>query len=471
MNSFAHAPSAAAARTPAQRSSPARTASGRRSAPSVARDPGELGHEGGVERALAEQPAEQVGHPQRDEERVGHRPGAGQRRRSGCRGRKPEDAGWPWSSHRRSTMERSIYSSRNWTGHERGDRLRSAWSRPPAARRRRRRPAIRAPPPAPPAPARSRPPPPRRRPWQAPPRPAPPPARGRPRSGNCGSPGRCRSAAGRPGPTDPPPSPLRPPSRHREPPKLRQAARDQCGPRVLAQARRPSRPRPPCAIDVLRRPTRPAPPPGRRCRTTGTPRLPEQARISHARNPRIRTPPPREAAGSPVATSCAKFGPVSTAAGTPGCAALAISNGKRSVPASTPLAQTSNGTPGRIPASTARRCCTGAASRIASTPSPGNALANSIPSGNANPGKCRLTRPSSGVRAQRLVCRPARCACNASAVPHAPAPTTATLLIGDPQHRVPGPGLPQPLPQRRENAVRLALEPERRRAHDEARSR
>ena len=43
--------------------------------PSAASRPGTR-HEGGVERALAEQAAEQVGQFQGDEERIGHRPGA-----------------------------------------------------------------------------------------------------------------------------------------------------------------------------------------------------------------------------------------------------------------------------------------------------------------------------------------------------------------------------------------------------------
>ena len=48
--------------------------------PSCAIVAGEERHEGGAERAFGEEAAEQVGQAQRDEERVGHRPGAEERR-------------------------------------------------------------------------------------------------------------------------------------------------------------------------------------------------------------------------------------------------------------------------------------------------------------------------------------------------------------------------------------------------------
>ncbi len=55
--------------------------------------------------------------------------------------------------------------------------------------------------------------------------------------------------------------------------------------------------------------------------------------------------------------------------------------------------------------------------------------------GSATPGKCglcRLAAIGTGSRAQRVTEAPARAACNASAVPQAPAPITATLFIGKP---------------------------------------
>ena len=85
---------------------------------------------------------------------------------------------------------------------------------------------------------------------------------------------------------------------------------------------------------------------------------------------------------------------------------------------------------------TPRRCWVGTASSARSAVS-GNSDDTAIGSGRRMPGRCGFSRLAAivaarvGSRAHRVTLLPARAACIASAVPQAPAPITATLLIDD----------------------------------------
>ena len=119
------------------------------------------------------------------------------------------------------------------------------------------------------------------------------------------------------------------------------------------------------------------------------------------------------AAGRPAAISCAKFGPVSTAAGTLARNSVTTSSGRRNVPASTPLAQTTSGAAeAGIRSSTLAQMLHrhrqqhgvggSAAARRRSAPHPargGRAAAGSR-------GSCRSPRRAAGSRAHRRTLRP-----------------------------------------------------------------
>jgi hypothetical protein len=161
------------------------------------------------------------------------------------------------------------------------------------------------------------------------------------------------------------------------------------------------------------------------------------------------------AAGNPAAISWAKFGPVRMAAGVSGRIAVTISSGRHSVSCSSPWQTRHVPTP-RHTRPTPRSCPLLRAASSARSAASGNSDDTSIGSGSRTPGRCGFSRLAAivaarvGSRAHMVTLLPARAAWIASAVPQAPAPNTATLLIDDAPDRcgLAGSAIAQPVEQR-----------------------
>ena len=265
---------------------------------------------------------------------------------------------------------------------------------------------------------------------------APRPGRAQGRGGNCGCAGPVQVSSRSPRP-DRPIDRLRPAAeRHGQPAELGQAARDQRGARILAEPgadHRPGRD----GDHVLRR-----------AAELGADRVvvavePESRRAEQRRRCRRAAPASvaatTAAAGSPARPRGRNSGRSAARPARPDALAAATSSGRRSVPASTPLAASSSGAAGPHGREHAAHMLHRHRHARSTSASRGSSPIGRDRVGQADAGQARAlphrARCGAGSRAHSVTALPARAAWMASAVPQAPAPMTATLLIGEAQHR------------------------------------
>ncbi len=146
------------------------------------------------------------------------------------------------------------------------------------------------------------------------------------------------------------------------------------------------------------------------------------------------------AVGRPAATSCAKVGPDSTACGRCGARSRAMSIGKAKLPASIPLLQKISGaSPTGSSARTARRNGTGTTISSASRSAKSARLPVAVSDADsAAPGRktglrwsALIAATTSSSRAHSRTGAPSAASIWASAVPHAPPPTTPNRVKRD----------------------------------------